>query len=384
MIRPLIYIFSVSLIFSLKSCGKPNGTSTAEEFVDFGNLKQTAATKLMSVESYVALESSEKSLLGHIGQMEVSEDHIYILDDKMNTFNVFGIDGKFVMKLEGSGNGPGEFISPHSFWIDKRGYVLILDRQLNRLLKYRLDNLDFAGNVTLPAPSPLSFAVIPDQEAYIYYYPSRQKDVFGGKQFIMADSDGTVIRTLYDAPPTGKILHGYSANFYLLNGHVRTYPHFSNRIYELKDNSLNNCYEFSWGKLGFPPVELFQKYDNSGEAMREILTGDNEWIRLIYVYETARTLAVKYYIKRDLYLSVWDKKEQKTVNVKSDMIVDGLGLGSCFPLPVATFNDLFVGIINPFDVTKGKIKDKCLMDLLDNTSKENNPILVFYSLNPIH
>lgn len=205
-----------------------------------------------------------------------------IIDDKMNTFNVFGKDGKFVMKLEGLGNGPGEFIAPHSFWIDKHGYVFILDRQLSRLLKYRLADLEYVGDVTLPAPSPLSFAVIPDQEVYAYYYPLRQDDVLSGKQFIVAGDDGTVVRAFYDAPPSGKILHGCSSNFYLFDECIRAYPYFSNQVYELSRDSFNCYYEFSWGRLAFPPIALFQKYENSGEVMKEILTGENDWIRFLY------------------------------------------------------------------------------------------------------
>lgn len=383
MMKIFIGIFSVSLIF-LIGCAKSNGVSKTVEVVDFGKLESVDATELISACSYVALESSENSLLGNIRQIEVCENYIYILDDKMNTFNVFSIDGKFVMKLEGSGNGPGEFISPHSFWIDKRGYVLILDRQLNRLLKYRLTNLEFVGDVTLPAPSPLSFAAIPDQETYIYYYPLRQKDAFSGKQFIVADSNGSIIRTFYDASPAGKILHGCSANFYLFNGYIRTYPYFSNQVYELKDDSFNSCYDFFWGESVFPPSELFQKYNDSGEVMKRILTGDNDWIRLLYVYETTQVLSVKYYIKKDLYLSVWNKKENKVINVKGDMIVDDLGIGGSFPLPIAVCDDQFVGTINPFNVIKSRVKDKRLIDLLDSKSEEDNPILVFYSLNTLH
>lgn len=368
----------------LISCTKSNVVSETAGAIDFGKLKSVGVTELTSTCSYVALESSKNSLLGNISQIEACGDYIYILDNKTNTFNVFNKDGGFVMRLEGVGDGYGEFISPHSFWIDKRGYVLILDRQLNRLLKYRLANLEFVSDVTLPAPSPLSFAGIPNQETYIYYYPLRQKDVFSGKQFVVADGNGTVIRTFYDAPPAGKILHGNPANFYLFDGSIRTYPHFSNQVYELRDSSFNDCYDFIWGNLEFPPSELFQKYDNSGEIMRRILTGNDDWIRMLYVYETAQTLSIKYYIKKDLYLSIWDKKTNKVVNVKGDMIVDDLGIGGSFPLPIAVCDDLFVGVIYPFNVDKDKVKDKRLKELLDSRTEEDNPILAFYSFDSLH
>ena len=50
--------------------------------------------------------------------------------------------------------------------------------------------------------------------------------------------------------------------------------------------------------------------------MKEILTGENDWIRLLYVYETNQMLVVKYYIKRDLYLSIRDKKRIEQLMLK--------------------------------------------------------------------
>lgn len=364
MVKSFIGVFCVELIFLFMSCTAHHEKNEAEEVLDFGNLNPIKATELASDYSFVALESSEKALLGNIGQLEIYGDRIYILDNKTNAFFVFSKDGKFMRKLESRGNGPGEFISLHSFWIDKRGYAFILDRQSNRLLKYRLSDLEFVENVPLPAPSPLSFAVIPNQEAYIYYYPLRQKDAFSGKQIVVADGTGSVIGSFYDAPPAGKILHGSPANFYLFNGHIRIYPYFSNQVHELSGDSLNCCYELSWGKLQFPPSGLFQKYADSGEVMKEILTGGNSWIRLLYVYETEHTLAVKYYIKKEPYLSVWNKKQNRFVNVKGDMIADDWGIGGKFPLPVTVCDDKFVGVIHPFD-----------------KSDESNPVLVFYGLN---
>lgn len=382
MAKSFIGIFLMELIFLfMMSCTIHHEKNETAEVIDFGNPNSMKATELTSDYSYVALESSEEALLGNIGQLEIYGDRIYILDNKTNAFFVFSKDGKFMMKLEGEGDGPGEFISPHSFWIDKRGYVFILDRQLNRLLKYRLDNLEFVGNVSLPAPSPLSFAVIPNQEVYIYYYPLRQKDVFSGKQIVVADGTGSVIRSFCDAPLSGKILHGSPANFYLFNNHIRIYPYFSNQVYELSGDSLNCCYEFSWGNLQFPPSELFQRNSDSGEVMKEILTGEEDWIRLLYVYETGQSLAVKYYIKRDLYLSVWNKEQNRLVNVKGDMIADDWGIGGKFPLPMTVCGDKFVGVILPFDIVKDKVKDEHLQDLLAGKSEESNPILVFYGLN---
>ena len=371
-----------SITFLCTCCvSRSNSDGEKGTIVDFGNLKPTNASSLMADYSYVALESPEGALFGNMNQIEIYNDKIYILDNnKSNALYVFTTDGKYITKLEGVGDGPGEFISPHSFWIDRSGFIFILDRQLNRLLKYQLSDLHFLDNIVLPAPAPLSFASIPNQDLYIYYYPLRKNDVFSGKQVIIADGAGNVVHQCYDGPPSGKILHGSATNFYLFNDRIRIYPHFSNEIYELSNDSLNCCYAFAWGDLTLPPAELFEKY-TSDDIMKEVLTGENDWIRLLYVYELEEQLVVKYYIKREFYLSVWHKKTDKTMNVKSENIVDDLGMGGRFPLPVAIHQDKIIGAIYPFDVDREKVTDKRLIALLDNNPEDSNPILVFYRLN---
>lgn len=290
-----LYYFLFLSLFLLSCSSSPQRNLVEGTAINFGELSSINATDLISDESYIALETNPNSLIGNIDQIEIYDEKIYILDSRnTSALYVFTINGKFITKLEGTGNGPGEFISPHSFWIDPNGYLFILDRQLSRLLKFQLKDLAFIDNITLPSPAPLSFAVMPGKDRYVYYYPLRQEDFYDGKQYIIADKKGNVIKSFYKAPASGKILHGCPFNFYQFNGKIRTYPYFSENVYELDEDVLNCCYTFSWGDLRLPPEELFQQYDNSGPIMKEILTGNNEWIRLLYVYELPQTLLVKY------------------------------------------------------------------------------------------
>lgn len=370
-----ILLTIVALFSSCTDSNKP----TDQSVINFGHLKSAKGTDLIKMSKYIKLESLDESLLGSINQIEIYNDRIYILDrDKTNALYVFSIDGKFVMRLVGKGNGPGEFISPHSFWIDKDGSILILDRMQSRLLKYRLDNLAFLCEILLPCPSPLSFAKVAGEDEYIYSYSLRKDNPFENKLLIIADDKGKVRQKMYDASPANKILHGNSANFYLLNGRIRIYPNFSNKIYEIDDDSLHCCYNLSWEDHKMPDEKLFVKYDNSGDIMKEILTGDNEWIRLLYVYETESNLIVKYYIKKELYLSAWNKQTGEVANVKAEDVLNDLGIGNHFPLPIGVYNNQLVGVINPFEVGRKEVKDANLVKLLKDTQEESNPILVFY------
>ena len=77
-----------------------------------------------------------------------------------------------------------------------------------------------------------------------------------------------------------------------------------------------------------PDERLFDKHENSGDIMNEIFTGEKDWIRLLYVYETDDILLVKYYIKKDFYLSYWNKNTKKIVNTKAKSIIVILTISS--------------------------------------------------------
>lgn len=374
-------LFTINVFLVLLGCAYSSPDTDEETRVDFGSLKTIKSDEIISDYEYIQLESSKTSLLGAINQVEVYNDHIYILDkNRTNTIFVFSKEGKFISKLEAKGNGPGEFIAPNSFKIDKKGNIYILDRSLNKLLKYNSDNFKFVESILLPEPSPLSFSIIEDKCLFIYYYPLREKNKLNNKQIVIADKTGKIIQTLLDATPSSKILHGNSDNFYLYKEHLRMYPYFSNKIYELTNDSLINCYNLYWGGLTMPNEDLFIKSNNSGDIMKEILTDSANWIRLIYVYETEETLLLKYYIKQDFYLSYWNKLTNKVINTKVKNIIDNLDMGNCFPLPIGVYGEKIIGVINPFDITPEKIKDEKLLKLLENTDEESNPILVLYQL----
>lgn len=370
----------ISLFFTLliAGCSKEN-KQVDESVINFGDLKSMYASDLINVTKFVKLDSPEEALIGAMNQIEIYKDKIYILDrDKTNTLYVFSLEGHFITKLQGNNDGPGNFISPHSFWIDKGGEILILDRMQSKLLKYNLDTLEFICEIPLPAFSPFSFAKIPQEDKYVYYYPLRENNLFENKILLVADSKGEVLHKLYDGLPANKILHGNASNIYLFNNHIRMYPNFSNKIFEIDGDSLNCCYNLMWGNSRMPDKKLFERYKDSRDIMKEISTGRNDLIRLLYIYETAQELLVKYYIKNEFYLSVKNKHTGKTVNVKAKEIVNDLGIGNCFPLPVGLYNNDIVGCINLDVLDKTTVRENSLQKLLKDTSEEGNPLLVFY------
>ena len=114
--------------------------------------------------------------------------------------------------------------------------------------------------------------------------------------------------------------------------------------------------------------------------MKELLSGDKDWVRFIYVYETEQSLLVKYYIKKDFYVSGWNKNTGRTFNVRNEDIIDDLGVGGRFPLPVGICEQQIIGALYPSEIEINKVTDSKLKPLLEGVTEESNPILVFYNL----
>jgi peptidylglycine monooxygenase len=59
---------------------------------------------------------------------------IYVSDGYGNSVvHRFGADGRIKRTWGGRGTGPGQFTTPHAVWIDRRGRVLVADRENNRV-----------------------------------------------------------------------------------------------------------------------------------------------------------------------------------------------------------------------------------------------------------
>jgi hypothetical protein len=92
---------------------------------------------LFEVVDFVALETTEDSLISNIQQVLLFHDQWIVLDITQSIVFSFTFDGRFIKKIGRSGQGPGEYLSPMSLsqWRDLlvindggRGALLLYDR----------------------------------------------------------------------------------------------------------------------------------------------------------------------------------------------------------------------------------------------------------------
>ena len=97
----------------------------------------------------VPLETNRFCLIGRICKMQVIDNFILVMDNQIaNSLYVFNREGRFIRKIGGVGQGPGEYISIADFTINTENKtVYIQDGRLSRILKYDLATGKFIQSI---------------------------------------------------------------------------------------------------------------------------------------------------------------------------------------------------------------------------------------------
>jgi len=102
---------------------------------------------------YVPLETTDESQIGKIEHIEIFNDTLLIFDsESAKAIFVFDQGGKFIRKIGKTGRGPGEWVQPVSFSVDKKNReLMILDGSLQKVFRYSisgkfLSQISLSGN----------------------------------------------------------------------------------------------------------------------------------------------------------------------------------------------------------------------------------------------
>ena len=86
---------------------------------------------------YIKPQVSDNSLIGEYSKILFEDNKVFILENSKTNKAVyaFAMDGKFLFNINARGDGPGEYVSIHDFYVDANNkQVGILDR--SQILKY--------------------------------------------------------------------------------------------------------------------------------------------------------------------------------------------------------------------------------------------------------
>lgn len=330
------------------------------------------ASQIADLEKVIPLETVGDALVGEIDKLEMDDNHIVILDKRMRTVWLFGIDGKFIRKIGRLGNGPKEYVSLDDMCFDKEtGTVWIWDRVKQVMLEY-----DLTGELLKEVATGFSSNVFARTKDGFWLYYSYLKNPDNNSLILVNEEMDHLLKGFF--PTKEPFPVSLSSGFTSWAGKEYFYFPLSNVLYSLEGTEARPYIEFDFGERTLP----YSKIMNMSCEEYDALVGSGTYlgglnnIRLSDKYcffRFSSTVQDKYVTA---YYGVLDLKTSAVevfsyLNV-SDLLVDFSSL-LC-----VTANDELVYPIYPSK--HNPIYYDELRTLVPDVTEESNPILVLYKL----
>jgi hypothetical protein len=389
-----LFFFNIILVIII-SCTTEKYISKSNKTINLDSLGKIESIKFTDYfKSYkiIPLETNDNCIIGLISQMKIFEDSIYILEGYTNKIIVFNKYGDFVRKFGEIGKGPGEFISPSSFTINKKEReILILDSQFPKVIRYSLDG-KYKDEFRLPKNIlPYSIAVLNDN---IYVDVLTNKNYKNDYLVYQIDSTGKEIKNWLKVPKENKgfelpMAINMGGRFYESESDIKFFHELLPEIFSISGNDNVD-----------PFITLYSNNLVSNEDWNQIHSQYKESDRqkaILMVNSIGKIWGVGNYIENP-ELAIFNFNENREhinlfYNIKSNQIrysnkvIDDLTLLNIyFPFFQAVSNGSFIRVILPrqIDDLKQLVNEKKLIvndnekAKIEKLTQQSNPLLIYY------
>ena len=110
----LLAIFAIFFIILLSSCRNSNTDFDKINLSSISDISQIDLSNFVDGISYIPLETNETNLLGYISKIIISDQFLYVRDNR--NLHLFSRDGKYISQVGVRGKGPGELLFIHYFF----------------------------------------------------------------------------------------------------------------------------------------------------------------------------------------------------------------------------------------------------------------------------
>lgn len=328
--------------------------------------------QMADFEKVIPLETVGDALIGEIDKLEMDDSHIVILDKRMRTVCLFGIDGKFIRKIGRLGNGPKEYVSLDDMCFDKEnGTVWIWDRVKQVMLEY-----DLTGELLKEVATGFSSNVFAKTNEGFWLYYSYLKNPDNNSLILVNEEMDHLVKGFFATKETFPV--SLSSGFTSWAGKEYFYFPLSNVLYSLDGTEARPYIEFDFGERTLPYSKIMNMSPEEYETLIDSgsYLGGLKNVQLSSKYcffQFSSTVQNKYVTA---YYGVLDLETLKVEVFSylngSDLLVDFSSL-LC-----VTANDELVYPICPSK--HNPIYFDELRTLVPEVTEESNPILVLYRL----
>jgi len=232
--KSLYYILSISICFFFYVSCSFNSTRNKESednglyVINLDSIRYSKHPFLYSTIykniKTIFLETNDSCLIGDISKIRTCDQHIYILDDRIaKSLLVFDMNGRFIRRIGAVGGGPGEFVEPSDFTIDKENKTIyILDDPSQRINKYSLVSGGFINSINL------------DRNAKSYHIECVGGKLYADAYFFKHSKDNYLLRGIREPSGTGD---GHFLNVMKYNKGLSNTTIIGNDPFYLRENN---------------------------------------------------------------------------------------------------------------------------------------------------
>ena len=325
---------------------------------------------------YIKLDSSEP--IGKITKMIVIKDKIFILDSHVaQRVFVFDKTGKLLFQIKNKGRGPKEYLSIWDIQVDTvRNEILVDDALARSFLYFSMDDGTFLrrekgiANCYVARIDSLYVNLqangqdFNDKEGWPILITDKDSVLYKGFEFRPLQEDNYIVNSFYQ-DNDGSLLYT---------------PINSDTVYQFTSPAAAFakyviCQEKSIWKLydeKLAELEICQRIkENNYTRYSANFLATESYVFFSIQHKYNEYIAVKPYF--------WDKR--KNIVYKWDVSISST-VRDIIAHPEAVYNNTFIGVAPAVRIPEEyrHLFSPKLIDLLDNSKEDDNPILVQYTL----
>lgn len=360
--KNVIVIFLIFIIISCKNSSNnftvDKKTIKIDSWINDPNFVEKSLIKNIN---YIFLETSDDCLIGSIDKILYSNDKIFIFDKSISkALFVFSLKGKFLFKIQNIGRGPGEFVEPYDFDIDRNinEKVHIYDNFTQKIITYQIPELKFEENKVKFRFENFSFI---DKNQFLFHSvlnPKKNRTLLG--VYNLKKNQENEILAARNLKDDFEIIRYSTHSLYNSNQVMYFHPRFSNYVLKIYPDLTMSKKVLINNEL-IPDEEYISKLKED----RNIAHQNEKYINgIINIYESDKFLFMT--VVQNVYKNILISKSSG--NRKCFMMFDNkrfFGYQTLYGL----VEDQFISIIDPSNFETPDWLDKIRKSDLDETSK---------------
>lgn len=333
---------------------------------------------------FIPLETSEAGLIGEIQQIEACGDRYYIFDQRMGKIKVFSSNGKFLFDIGMKGEGPGEYRSINSFFIDEQEKKIgVFDPLKLAVHEYSLDG-DYLQTIkhNQRALVGVKKALCLDNYIYCYFWTTYSIEtayaMLSKKDYSIIDK-WSIYPVQVDEQMTVKLM---GKPYDISSGNLHYLSLYSDTIYSYKDAVTSPYMLIETGKPNIPRDYFEGKpFEHKPSEAYFAVRKDKKYSPgFTELYETDRYILVKFSFIPDFYIVDKDKTKAYHILEPENFYFD-------FMRSATNKDNKLVSVFSPEDILiyQSNIENgspdfpEQIRELMQNYDPDDdNPILIVY------